>query len=333
MSSSNTSSVDIVNEIRRQLVVFVRCWSAILFTLGLVGHILNIYVFTRPILYSNSCGRYFFASTITGLLVVIEYLLIRALQLGYSIDLMSTSIVVCKILAFSFIPIRTLPSWFIALACLDRYLCSSTSTNLRQWCNTRNATRIIWIVVLFMGVINSHMFGFYTIIQAEQICDATPTSYVLFYGIWNLIIWTVIPIPCMIIFTLLTVRNIHRAKNRIGTDDTQNDRQHIQWKKERQLIRMTIGQAFLLGLPSAVNSITHLYIAPAGIIMANNDIEEATITNAYHIIGFVSLFGPSMSFYLFTLSSKLFRKQLILLFRCGLPEQTQSQLNRSIQNQ
>ncbi|UJR19840.1 hypothetical protein I4U23_022973 [Adineta vaga] len=130
-----------------------------------IGHLLNIYVFTRPTLYSNSCGRYFLAATISGMLVVLEYLSVRALQLGYNIDLMRM-------------------------------------------------------------------------------------------------------------------------------DGIQNDRQHGQLKKERQLIRMTIGQALLLGLPSAINSITHLYIAPAGVIMAKDDIERAIIINAYHIIGFISLFGP-----------------------------------------
>ncbi|CAF1004612.1 unnamed protein product [Rotaria sordida] len=165
MSSSNITN-DIVaatNALRWDSILFVRCWCITMFILGCIGHSLNIYVFTRPALYFNPCGRYFLASAISGYLVVFVNIPIRFLQLGYKLNLFLLSVEICKIVSFLFFSIRILPCWFIALASADRILpcwfialasadrffCSSRSATLRCWSSIR-VSKILpcWFIAL-----------------------------------------------------------------------------------------------------------------------------------------------------------------------------------------
>ena len=108
MSSSNITD-DIIaaaNALNWDLILFIRCWCIIMFILGFIGHSLNIYVFTRPTLYSNPCARYFLTSAIIGYLLIFINLPARLLQFGYNLSLFLLSMEMCKILSFLFFSIR-----------------------------------------------------------------------------------------------------------------------------------------------------------------------------------------------------------------------------------
>ncbi len=99
MASSNTTD-DSLNAINTMAIMFTRCWCMIMFILGLIGHSLNISVFSRPTLWSNPCIRYLTASTISGYLIIFINLPIRLLQYGYNINLFISSVILCKILPY-----------------------------------------------------------------------------------------------------------------------------------------------------------------------------------------------------------------------------------------
>ncbi len=83
MVSSNMTddSVIALNAINRMSIMFTRYWSIIMFIVGLIGHSLNISVFSRPTLCSNPCIR-------------------------YNINLFIPSIILCKTLSYLFSWIR-----------------------------------------------------------------------------------------------------------------------------------------------------------------------------------------------------------------------------------
>jgi len=73
-----------------------------MFILGLIGHSLNICIFTRPALRFNPCTQYFLASAIAGYAIIFVVLPVRLLQLGYSLSLFLSSVAMCKLLTFFF---------------------------------------------------------------------------------------------------------------------------------------------------------------------------------------------------------------------------------------
>ena len=84
----------------------IEIWSICLFVFGVVGHTLNMYVFTRPKLMKNPCVRYFLASTLSGYLVVFLTIPLRMLQISYNIDVLIYSISLCRFLSYIFVCIR-----------------------------------------------------------------------------------------------------------------------------------------------------------------------------------------------------------------------------------
>jgi hypothetical protein len=100
MSLSEARTTVTVSDIKGILITFAKCWSALLFVLGIVGHSLSVYVFTRRTLRSNPCARYFLASTIVGYFIVCGTIPIRLLQLGYNIDIFLNSSMLCKSVSY-----------------------------------------------------------------------------------------------------------------------------------------------------------------------------------------------------------------------------------------
>ncbi|CAF0760563.1 unnamed protein product [Adineta steineri] len=119
MSLSNATIAEI-NALNYANEVFFLFWTFASIALGTVGHLLSIYVFTRPILRSNPCACYFLAATVTGLFVSYINLPLRLLQYVFNYDVFKYSNASCKILSWILFCSRALASWFIALASIDR---------------------------------------------------------------------------------------------------------------------------------------------------------------------------------------------------------------------
>lgn len=104
MSSSNvTISPDIQNQINtiNSFMISLARWAfPVVWVIGIISNILNIYVFTRPTLKRNPCCMYFLSSSIAALIYVTINFPLRTLQVGYNIDPTAYSIVVCKIKTF-----------------------------------------------------------------------------------------------------------------------------------------------------------------------------------------------------------------------------------------
>jgi magnesium-transporting ATPase (P-type) len=147
----------------------------------------------------------------------------------------------------------------------------------------------------------------YTIVLSQQTCTFTSSTYQAFYALWNLIIWSWIPTICMLIFGLLIIRRIRQGRMRVVP---QNQFQRNQKKTNRQLIQMLLIQSSVFGLTSTALSIGNLYVSITNNLMVKNNLEKAKDNFLTNGLGYIALTGPCMSFYLFTLSSQLFRHEL-----------------------
>jgi hypothetical protein len=71
------------NLYKRHVIIFILYTSKKRTPLGTVGHLMSIYVFTRPALRINPCSRYFLAATIIGLLNTFYTLPLRMIQSAF----------------------------------------------------------------------------------------------------------------------------------------------------------------------------------------------------------------------------------------------------------
>jgi len=130
---------------------------------------------------------------------------------------------------------------------------------------------------------------------------------------WNLIFWSWLPTICMLVFGLLTVRHVRQGRNRVAAQTTQDQSQRNQKKTDSQLIQMLVVQCFVFGSTTTVYSFILLYLSLEN---PTTDVVQKAINNLLlNVFSYIALTGPCLSFYLFTLSSKLFRHELMRLLR------------------
>ena len=173
------------------------------------------------------------------------------------------------------------------------------------------ASRVIPFTVLFIAVAYIHLLFYQTLLLPQRVCTAVTNTYQSFSGLWNLIFWSWIPSICMLIFGLLIIRHIHQGRRRIIP---QNQLQQNQKKIDRQLIQMLLIQSFILGSTTTVVSIQSVYVSITNILIIKNDLDQANDNYISTIVNYIGSISACMSFYIFTLSSQLFRRELINLF-------------------
>lgn len=192
-----------------------------------------------------------------------------------------------------------------------RFLSSSSSTTLRSWSNIRVASRAILLTTLFIAFAYIHLPFYQTILLPQRTCTIVSISYQTFYALWNLIIWSWIPTICMLIFGLLIIRHIHQGRMRVAPQ-TQFQRNLRQ--TDRQLIQMLLIQSFIFGSTTTAFAIGSLYISITNNLTVKNDLQKIKDNYVTNVLNCVANIGLCMSFYIFTLSSQSFRRELINLF-------------------
>ncbi|CAF0734527.1 unnamed protein product [Adineta steineri] len=303
MSLSNTTLAEI-NALNYDNRIFFQFWSYSLLCLGIIGHSLNIYVFTRPILRSNPCTHYFLAATITSGFMTIFNFPLRLIQYMYpAYNPFGYSTASCKVLTFMVMCARAYPGWFIALASIDRFLCNSTSATIRGWSSRRVATRAILVVTIVVP-----LFYLYMPIIFQNIGTLSPSIVMLIFG-------------------LLTIQHVQQSGKKIATQNiqvqnltelitpAQQEQLRRQKTSDRQLLQMMFVQCLWFSLWPTPVSAVYIYIAlrmnvvPDALQLA----KDSLFTN---ISGALCGTAACTSFYVFTLSSRLFRRELMELFKC-----------------
>lgn len=187
-----------------------------LFIFGTFGNLLNILVFTRKTLRKNSCVQYLLASTIGSCFALYVGMMSRMLN-GYGHDYTLYSSALCKIRYFITYLSLTTTSWFISFGCIDRYCSSSKSVQLRSWCKTKIAVRVVSAIVLAGSLIFLETFYCFNTGQTGTIaaCYSINVRCQVIDGLFLMIFYTTVPICLMIVFGSLTLKNIRQSRQRI----------------------------------------------------------------------------------------------------------------------
>ncbi|CAF3923998.1 unnamed protein product [Rotaria sp. Silwood1] len=308
------SSIEQLNNVTTQITIVL---SATCIALGIVGDFLNLAILTRPSFRSNSCSFYFLAATCVNLFVVLVILPFRILVGGFNIDPTVYNEPFCKIQIYCFSVIRALAIWFIALSCADRFFCSSSNNKLRALSSIKVARRAICICAVVIFAVYIHVLIYFKIglvpNQFDQLappCVALHGFYSTFSPLWNLVWYALLPSFFMLLFGFLTMANIRQMRPQIFA---QNQQPQTQQKKNRinnQLLKMLLIQVITILLtiiPFIVCRLRMSFIANA----VKTQYEVAQDNLFLQVVTVISLISHSISFYLFTLSGPIFRRELI----------------------
>jgi hypothetical protein len=270
---------------------------------GTIGNILNCLIFTRRSLVRNSCSIYFLASSIANFLAIYFGCLTRLLGTFNINPPASQMALYCKTKTFlTYIGLAG-SAWFIVGACADRYASSSLAVRIRSFSQVKVARRVVIIISIIVILVYFQMnFCFDGTIQAANCYPSTP-----FCNTWNdynlLVTFSLFPPILMLILGWMTIQNVRNGRHLRRETSA----------KDRQLTAMLLIQVTCITILSMPISIQKIYAAIT--LNQTKDAYQTAVANFFAtFVVLLALMNASTSFYLFTLTGKVFRQQLKLLF-------------------
>ncbi len=283
----------------------------LIWIIGNLGSTINCCIFLQSNLRKNPCVMYFLASSASQLFTFNFALFTRMLEFGYNVQAVNRFVWFCKIRYYLFYIFVAIPRYYIILATIDRYLTSSSEVYLRRWSSPKIAKRFIIGNIFFWCLMYIQVLIFYEI--QNGICSFRNGSYGMFFSIYISIESGILPPSVMLIFGLLTINNIRQIKRKtrpLGVVDVVQPVQHNGIsRKDLQFSKMLFNQIFLwviLNLPNPCYLLyrtitTNVIKSPLRLVI------ELFINNMTY---FLIYLGFALTFFVYTLSSSLFRREL-----------------------
>lgn len=318
-STSDAEYIRSLNHISEQLNRYL---SPTVFIFGVVGNILNCMVLCQRTLRSNPCALLFLVSSLIDLISILIGLPPRILA-GWHLDPTAKFNSLCRLRAFVVFSTRTMATWLITIATIDRWLLSSIDVQRRSMSTVKNAQYSMLITFILSVLSFVHMFYCYeanltdTPLQCYGKSQACRLSTDMIYSLITIII----PLILMIIFGLMTISNIHHVRVRVhNTANTSIN--HLSQGKEAKyrkldhhLFRMLLIQIFLLivlCVPQAIQKF-HVTFKPFD---SESELEDAIRHFLYNITLLLAFIASGMPFYIYTLAGgKVFRETFFDLMR------------------
>jgi hypothetical protein len=226
-----------------------RFGGLILMILGGTICILNLIVFRRKHLRKNPYSIYFVAFNLSNFLFICLPLLFAILSTRYGIEPSAYSLISCRFNIYTAFLFNILSPFYLILASIDRTLITSRNAQTRR----RSTCRLAYICIIggtiFWMLFHSHALVFPNIIQVAPnkfSCYFKSGIYLIFIGVYSLIV-TGILIPLILaIFGLLALKNIRAMRRATPAPVLLTAKRPLGHNmfsiqpKDRQLVRMLL---------------------------------------------------------------------------------------------
>lgn len=238
-----------------------------IYALGILGNLLNLMVFLRRNMRSNACAQYFISMSITELILFVGFFMIRMLPYITGYDLTQTVPGFCKIRVYFYVFTLGLIRQFLCLISIDRWVVTTRRAVIRKF-SSPNIVR--WLIAgntLFWLLYSSHAAIGYQISPTRGCTFLFNADYASFYAQQS-IVSSIIPFMVMVVFSILTLRNVHgfqRINANAQTSERvtgtaliliQNMNRH---RHEMQLIKLSVLQVIVYILLNMTLTIYPLY--------------------------------------------------------------------------
>jgi hypothetical protein len=226
-------------------------------------------------------------------------------------DPQTQSILFCKLRGYIFQITLMLSRWFVAFACIDRYASCSDKASLRNFAKTRVAYHIIIIITIVWLIVCIHRFIFYEI--RDNLCGILMnTGAAIYHSLYVIIGGGILPTIIMITCALFIRANLaHRQQKRGHIPVMQNQPK----SSDQQVLRLLFIQIIcynIFTIPQLFNVIFSIISSAR----SNRSREHLAIERFITFIAELMLYlFPVTSFYLYTLTSRTFRNELIDFLR------------------
>jgi hypothetical protein len=269
---------------------------------GVLGNLINIGVFYKNNLRNPSTLLLFLASCFNILFISVG-LLSRICAAGLNIDVASNSLSWCRA-RFYLLQLWALSSVScICYATIDQFFISSQHEKLRRLSNFSATVKVICILLLILILYSIPLLIYSDLVQLSDgriaCIFTTNIIFTRYASYFNLpIIWGITTITFLVIFGILTYRNIsliHNARSR------ERAQQHLASMILLHIIFIVIGT-----LPYA-----SYYTYSAITLTITKSVDRLELeTFLSNIVAVILYFSNSCSFFVYYLASTTYRRQV-----------------------
>jgi hypothetical protein len=209
--------------------------------------------------------------------------------------------------------------WYLTMACFDRFALSSANVRLRNVAKVRVACRVVLVIVPVWIILPVHTLIFYSL-KGGSCGIFVSIAAALYHSLFATITGCVLPVLIMATFSVLTHRNLilkqqRRQQNISQPPGGRNRVHHLQRKQDQQVLLMLLVQVAIYAV-----SITPLmafdFYSAVSLYIPNQSPEQLSIERfAEFVTETIAYLFPVLSFYLYTMTSHLFRDELVRLLR------------------
>jgi hypothetical protein len=310
----------LINTLEWLGIVLNRCIAPIIFIFGIMDFIFNLIIFTRQTFFRQSCFLYLIATAINNLVMFLIGLLTRILDNGFQVNLFGgNSNIYCQIRTYLVYTLFAISSWFFVFASLDRFYSTNKSAlKRRRFCSKQMALKLICLTIIICILIHIHIIIYYEYIselnpfdQWSLTCTTNNFIYTIFFSLFMLIFYSLLPLILMGIIGLLTLYNIRKSRQRI--QPVMNNT--FARRDRNQLIKTLSIQIIILIIFATPHSCYWIYVA----FTSSQHSIKTNYIRAYerfalNIVRILLYVNYGSSFYVQIIVSKRFRQEFIQIF-------------------
>jgi hypothetical protein len=209
VTSPSSHIIFILHFVKQELLIYL---PLIFIIFGMIGFIGNAFTFLQPTLRFNTCCIY----SLCGSLVDIINLFVNLLsnythRTADNLLSLMTIRYVCKLKLFSLVFLPQLSINLLTLSLIDRYACTcSLTSSIRHIRRLEMVPWTIIIIVIFSGVISLYSPMYYDVAPGFGCICTDP----FLNGILYIIIHGFTAPSVMLVFVILTYRNVKKSRRR-----------------------------------------------------------------------------------------------------------------------
>jgi hypothetical protein len=284
--------------------VLLASGGLLMFIIGIIGNTLDSLAFAYcPQFNKLSSSVFLLSSFIASQIDLIAGLLPQLVYRIGGSDPLIIYLILCKLRWYIGALSGTIALHCLCFAGINQYLVTSRTVRFHQLINRRRAVFIsCFVVFLWAGVLTPSMVFFTHVVNSVNVttCIIMNPIFALYQAYLSIIIYSLIPIFVLSIFSLLTWRNVRSNLIR---------RRSL----EQALTRILLAQTVMVLLTSIPNVINQMYFFYTRTVPKNSLrlAQESVVSSVFTLLGFST---HSISFYVYMCTSKAFRQNIRSFF-------------------
>jgi hypothetical protein len=225
---------------------------------------------------------------------------------------------ICKTRAYIGQLLAMIYRWLMTMACIDRYMISSKNVYLRELANPRIAYSIVIKIVIICIILPLH--NLFVVDVLSGFCIFYNGAFAFYHSLFTFTFGGFLPILIMIICAFLIHWNLASKRARCHRNSYQEDENggvRLLCTRDHQVLIMLFIQVIIY-IISTMPWIIFLLYGTYVYYIPNRSINRIRIeTFLLYLTEIIVYLYPMLSFYIYTLTSKTFRNELVNII-CNL---------------